>query len=554
VSPVRNADEPAASHLTRRDLLAQIDSLTRALSEADQRAGIDPLTGLANRRWFTAALAMAEGRAQRDGIGVGIVMLDLDGLKAINDRDGHEAGDGHLLLTAQVLSRAARIDDIPARLGGDEFAVLVHADQDGVQAAADRLQEMLTAAGVAASIGWAMRAGREGLEEAMHAADVHLSAVKDATHGRRPSTLTYQESARTAIAAQVGQAQAVGILMHRQHCNAEAAQLEIAYQAFKLGLTVNELSALLIAIATGTPLHGEDQERGRDLVASLAQLTVPPNPPSAGGPTDGPGRARLPAGGGLAVNGAPPHHTAERAHTSATLTLLPRDAAHAARDVLVAGRYLPADRHSGGGDWIDTFMLPDGDLALVVGDVSGHGAEAARAMAEMRTLLRALAVDRNVQPSHILQRLDRCVTALHVDLMTTLIFARLSTAADGTVELHWTNAGHLPPLLLREDGTSTVLPGTDDLLIGLGPGAARHDLSTPIPASSTLLLFTDGLIETRTTDLDDGVARLQAAAHLHAPLDVTALSDQLVHTMVGDHPTDDVTLLALRTPPPAADR
>jgi serine phosphatase RsbU (regulator of sigma subunit) len=114
--------------------------------------------------------------------------------------------------------------------------------------------------------------------------------------------------------------------------------------------------------------------------------------------------------------------------------------------------------------------------------------------------------------------------------------------------LRWCNAGHLPPVLLVRDGHTSVLESRDDLLLGLGIDTQRADLSLRLPAGSTLLLYSDGLVETRTDDLDHGLERLRAAARSLTTLGVAELCDALVSVMAHPSSHDDVTLLAVRIP------
>ena len=134
----------------------------------------------------------------------------------------------------------------------------------------------------------------------------------------------------------------------------------------------------------------------------------------------------------------------------------------------------------------------------------------------------------------------------------TLILARVEGDPDtGPWTLRWTSAGHPPPLLLSPDGTACYLEAGQGLLLGTGPvsGAGRPDATHPLEPGSTLLLYTDGLVETPGSDLDTGLEELRrhALALVHEPLD-RLCEDMLAHLPPGS--TDDVALLALRVPPP----
>lgn len=216
----------------------------------------------------------------------------------------------------------------------------------------------------------------------------------------------------------------------------------------------------------------------------------------------------------------------------------------------LCARYLPAAEGSEvGGDWYDAFLLADGVTVLVVGDVGGHDLHAAAAMAQLRTMLRLLAWDRTEPPSLILGRLDSAIPAVADVPLTSLLLARVEGPEGGPWELHYSNAGHPPPLLVTRDGESRYLDGTHDLLLGTRlPGTPpRSDLRDRLPAQSTLLLYTDGLVEAARSDLPTGLARLRghAAALARHPLD--EFCDLVLERM---HPegADDVALLALRLP------
>ncbi|QIQ01031.1 SpoIIE family protein phosphatase [Streptomyces liangshanensis] len=215
----------------------------------------------------------------------------------------------------------------------------------------------------------------------------------------------------------------------------------------------------------------------------------------------------------------------------------------------LAAHYQPAEHTAEvGGDWYDAFPLPDGDLALVVGDVAGHDIQAAARMSELRNMLRALAVDRPEEdPGGILRRLDRAQAHLRLADSATVVLARLRAAEDGAWRLSWSTAGHPPPLIVTADGATRYLDEAHAMLIGLLPGTSRPTVTTELPPGSTLLLYTDGLIESRTQDIDSGLLRLRryAAAHHTQPLDRLCV-DLARH--LGDT-RDDITLIGARIPP-----
>ncbi len=215
----------------------------------------------------------------------------------------------------------------------------------------------------------------------------------------------------------------------------------------------------------------------------------------------------------------------------------------------MAVRYLPApDASQVGGDWYDAFSLSDRATALAVGDVVGHDLEAAAGMAQVRNMLRAYAWSQQEPPSRIIERLDEAVLHITDVSMATMIFARIEEADDGHWQLSWTNAGHPPPLLISHDGLAEYLTDGHGLLLGTGVRKPRTDATALLPPGSTLVLYTDGLIEEPGHTLDEGLQRLRrhAAALAHRPL--ASFTDQLLRRVRPVANDDDVALLALRTP------
>jgi PAS domain S-box-containing protein len=213
----------------------------------------------------------------------------------------------------------------------------------------------------------------------------------------------------------------------------------------------------------------------------------------------------------------------------------------------VAVRYHPAvhDAHVGG-DWYDAFLQPGGELVVVIGDVVGHDSRAAATMGQLRGLLRAIAYGDEGPLGAVLTRVEHAARGLGVAAMATALVARLCPLGSGAHELRWSSAGHLPPVLLAPDGTSRVLATAPDLLLGVQPDARRAEHRAVLPAGTTLLLFTDGLVERRRADLDAGTERLRAAvADLgRAPLE--ELCDTVLSRLVPGAGEDDVALLAVR--------
>jgi diguanylate cyclase (GGDEF)-like protein len=518
------------------------------------QSGLDPLTGLADRRWFLRAVAVSDGSDSGGADDVGIIAVRINGLRSLVVSHGRVAADGVLLLAAEVLHGWSRGEDLAARLGVDSFGILAHTDAEGLAAAAARLRTKLADAGVSATIGSAMRAAQGGASEALRTANRDVDRGYGTRRADEAAASRAIRGASAGSAAQVIQAHATGILMQWHRCGADRARLELAYQAHEMGLPVTSMARLLVAVASGAPLsdqdaaYGIDLERSIRLAANVRAGLVPRTSTTdvdqmtdAGAVDDGaytPSRQMQPAWSVRPSNSA-----------SGLLSLAGPDASMRGEDLLLAGRYRGAANPSGsGGDWFDAFILPDGTAALVLGDVAGHDALAATTMMQLRTLLRGFAVTHEMPPSEVLRRLDVFFAHLDLDLLATAFFGWVHPDPAGGLVLRWCNAGHLPPLMVAADGETVILETRNDLLLGLGLETSRADLSLRLEAGSTLLLYSDGLIETRTADLDHGLERLRTAARSVATLDVAELCDELVSTMVGVSSHDDVTMLAVRIP------
>ncbi|MEV6739312.1 SpoIIE family protein phosphatase [Streptomyces sp. NPDC051104] len=215
----------------------------------------------------------------------------------------------------------------------------------------------------------------------------------------------------------------------------------------------------------------------------------------------------------------------------------------------MAARYLPSpDASQVGGDWYDAFTLTDGVMALAIGDVVGHDLDAAAGMAQLRNMLRAYAWAQKEPPSKIVEWLDDASLHIAEVSMATMIFARVSVADDGRYELSWTNAGHPPPLLVTHDGVTRYLTDGHGVLLGLAAHQPRADATEMLPPGSTLVLYTDGLVEAPGHSIDEGLERLRrnAASLAHRPLE-PFIDNLLAQTRPVDN-EDDVALLAIRIP------
>ncbi|MGC5165558.1 GAF domain-containing SpoIIE family protein phosphatase [Luteimicrobium sp. DT211] len=256
-------------------------------------------------------------------------------------------------------------------------------------------------------------------------------------------------------------------------------------------------------------------------------------------------------------------HRRDVAHVlqTALLTDLP-----APDGVTLDGAYVPAVLGDQvGGDWYDALVLPSGDVAVTIGDVTGHDIDAAALMGQLRSLLRGFLWRDDRTPAQTLAQLDAANVGTGVHATASVLLARLGAAGtDGARTLTWSSAGHPPAFVVRASGAVQRLDGARDLILGVAPGAARHDHTAELRPGDTAVLYTDGLVERRGEDLHHGLDRLAAvlagggpgAGGTGAP--VTPAGDgtprvapvQVVRTLVpGDLHDDDIAVLTLRVDP-----
>ncbi|GGY46869.1 hypothetical protein GCM10010363_29580 [Streptomyces omiyaensis] len=234
-------------------------------------------------------------------------------------------------------------------------------------------------------------------------------------------------------------------------------------------------------------------------------------------------------------------YTTQRAAALALQRSLTNSALPAVPGLELTGRYLPASAHDVGGDWFDVIELPGGRTGLVIGDVMGHGIHAAAVMGQLRTAVRTLA-RHGIPPTEMLRSLDAVVADLGEDTMATCLYA-VHSPATGT----WTiaRAGHLPPAVVTPEGAVSFLQGPPGTPLGTG----AHEFATeelPLPPGGLLVLYTDGLIEARDRDLDEGMRQLGLAlGRADGPLD--ELCDGVLGRLLVDPAQDDVALVLART-------
>ncbi|MFI6520634.1 PP2C family protein-serine/threonine phosphatase [Spirillospora sp. NPDC050679] len=205
-----------------------------------------------------------------------------------------------------------------------------------------------------------------------------------------------------------------------------------------------------------------------------------------------------------------------------------------------AARYLPAEAGLNvGGDWYDAFERPDGRAFAAVGDVTGHGLRAAALMGQLRTALRAYALEAPA-PGDVLARMHRLLVHLQPDELATALVAQIAPGG----RMRWANAGHPPPLVRAADGRVRVLNGGDPLLGAPAEEIGYRVRSTRLAPGDTVLMFTDGLIERRDSSLRAGLRRL-ARVFSAASGDLQRVADRVLAEMLSDSAREDDTCLLL---------
>jgi serine phosphatase RsbU (regulator of sigma subunit) len=206
----------------------------------------------------------------------------------------------------------------------------------------------------------------------------------------------------------------------------------------------------------------------------------------------------------------------------------------------VAARYVPGSGRVGG-DWYDMFVLPSGELALVVGDVAGSGLGAAVIMGRIRSALRAYALE-FAGPADVLAKLDAKMQYFEEnDVMATISYTVLDP---GSGQLAISSAGHFPPVIAALGQRGAVAQIAVDPPIGVAEVPRRQVTTLALAPGAVLCLFTDGLVERRDEPVDDGLTRLCQAVTPGPPEDVCV---SVMHDLVGrQYPGDDIALLVLR--------
>ncbi|GAB2684506.1 SpoIIE family protein phosphatase [Thalassiella azotivora] len=206
--------------------------------------------------------------------------------------------------------------------------------------------------------------------------------------------------------------------------------------------------------------------------------------------------------------------------------------------------YAPnVDHAQVGGDWYDV-MQPEGAVGVVIGDVVGHDIEAAAAMGQLRSVVRAYAYEQE-EPGTVLMRVDQLVRGMRISRTASMVYARLEEDGDGGWEMSWCRAGHLPPMLVQDGRVLPLMEG-GGTLVGIGD-RPRETSAVSLSPGDVVVFYTDGLIERRSRRLMDGLKRLEAVCADLVLTDAAGIGEQLLASL-GQAPEDDMAVVVLRVP------
>ena len=207
----------------------------------------------------------------------------------------------------------------------------------------------------------------------------------------------------------------------------------------------------------------------------------------------------------------------------------------------VATHYSPAGDQEAGGDFYDLLEVAGGRYVAVVGDVMGRGLDAAASMAQVRSTIRAYAVE-DPDPVSVFHRVDAFFAWTRIEQLATMVYLLIDPSA-GTVQL--ANAGHVPPLLVAGGDSARAVSIKAEPPFGVGL-PHRHALAINLDPGDSVVLITDGLVERRGEDIDEGIGRVLAAAAASAATSADALMEHILAAASPHGHDDDVTVLVLR--------
>jgi serine phosphatase RsbU (regulator of sigma subunit) len=243
------------------------------------------------------------------------------------------------------------------------------------------------------------------------------------------------------------------------------------------------------------------------------------------------------------------YHSEHRVAETLQYRLLPTLATIPGLDI--ASRYVAAsDSQQVGGDWFDVFDLGDGRTAVVIGDVMGHDIDAAAAMAQIRAALRAYALE-NDEPSLVLERLAHLVDTFDVTGLVTVVYGVLGPSnSDGARQFRWANAGHLPPLVKVADGQVHELGDGRSGVIGAPAIEPRGQGQAVLQRASSLVLYTDGLVERPGTALPESIDELRSyVERLPSEISADEICAAVLVAKALDQTRDDIAIVVIRLSP-----
>jgi sigma-B regulation protein RsbU (phosphoserine phosphatase) len=212
----------------------------------------------------------------------------------------------------------------------------------------------------------------------------------------------------------------------------------------------------------------------------------------------------------------------------------------------LAARYLASPGGNVGGDWYDAFLLPEGPLAVAIGDVIGRGLGAASVMGRLRNALRAYALEPS-SPGEVLQRMNRLLQHLDPEQMATVLYGTIDPA---DLTFRFASAGHMEPIIREPDGSVRLTKMEGGPPIGATSGWSFTDNVERLEPGTSVVLYTDGLVERRDASLDDGFLWLSELCR--AELTPEERCDAIVDQLTEDgHLDDDVAFLVIQAAPPS---
>jgi phosphoserine phosphatase RsbU/P len=223
-------------------------------------------------------------------------------------------------------------------------------------------------------------------------------------------------------------------------------------------------------------------------------------------------------------------------------SLLPSDLPDVA-GLEFATRFVAAVEFGVGGDWYDAFVLPDGRIGIVIGDVAGNGLAAAVVMGRLRSSLRAYAIE-SARPGEALDRLRRDFTHFEPTEMATVMYMTIAPDLD---EFVVASTGHLPPVLLEPGRDAVLLDCSPSPPLGVDDPTPHVDTTRALVPGTTVVMYTDGLIERRTAPIDEGLEKLRSSCRAGTADEICGA---IVDELVGEHGVeDDTALLVFRRAP-----